>query len=66
MDRSPSTTNSKRALHGRKLLYQERVSEQPSSLLAPSYLSAQAISKISPTMNSVNCENVHIKQVEIQ
>lgn len=68
MDKSPSSTNTKRSFHGRRLQYQERIAEQPASSLpttfTSTYLTAESIRKISPAISSTNCGNIQIKQVE--
>jgi hypothetical protein len=68
MDKSPSSTNTKRSFHRRILQYQERVVEQPTSsiptTLMSTYLTAESIRKISPIISSNNSENMQNKQVE--
>jgi hypothetical protein len=68
MDKNPSSTNTKRSFYGRKLQYQRRIAEQPTSPLATTltstYLTAESIRKISPVISSTNCQNIQIKKVE--
>jgi hypothetical protein len=68
MDKSPSSTNTKRSIHRRILQYQQRVVEQPTSFLPTTlmstYLTDESIQKISPVISSTNSENMQSKQVE--
>jgi hypothetical protein len=68
MDRSTSSTNTKRSFYGKKLQYQQRIAEQATSsvstTLTSTYLTAESITKISPLINSNNCRNLPIKQVD--
>jgi hypothetical protein len=71
---SPTTsTNTPRSSQRRRLQYQDRIVEQPSSSfpLAPqtttlmsTYLTAESIRKVSPAITSANFGDKQIKQVE--